>query len=523
MSIAGLAEQIKRAADPGTEPPPNADAWPEPDLTVLQQRREAPKFPLEIFGKLWTQWIKDAAAASACPADYVAAPLLAAGSATIGHARWARATESWIEPPHLWCASVGDSGDGKSPGADAIYRHVTPEIERRMASEFPDKLREAQAAIEVAKAKHEAWKQDVRQAVKDGKTPPSSPPLVPEEPIKPRLVMDDVTHEKVALVLSAVPKGVLMRRDEIAGFLLGMNDYSEAARAFWIEAYGGRQKSVDRVKHPVPINVPRLAVSWHGGIQPERLAQVMREADDGLLARFMWFWPEPVPFSIANKPPAIDLAVTWFDRLRMLELGASDNGPYPLTVPLTRAAVARLEKFGRALQGQKEFAAGLMRSAIGKGRGLILRVSLVLEFLWWSAKDGYEAPPQEISENAVLAAAKFVFEYVMPMAERTYGDAACPEPERNAATLARWIAKTLLKEPSDLKSSESLKEVHVRRLQREIRLPGLRLAEEIHAACEALVEAGWLWRAPGRGGKQRGREAYPVSPRLKGALMRAAQ
>jgi hypothetical protein len=122
-------------------------------------------------------------------------------------------------------------------------------------------------------------------------------------------------------------------------------------------------------------------VSWHGGIQPERLAQVMREADDGLLARFMWFWPEPVPFHIANKPPTGDWAITCFDRLRMLELAAGEHGPLPLMVPLAKAAVARLELVGKLLQEKKETTAGLMRSAIGKARGLALRLSLVLEHL----------------------------------------------------------------------------------------------------------------------------------------------
>jgi Protein of unknown function (DUF3987) len=71
----------------------------------------------------------DAAAAAACPLDYVAAPLLAAASTLIGHARWVRGGETWTEPPHLWCGSVGDSGDGKSPGADVIHRDVLPELD----------------------------------------------------------------------------------------------------------------------------------------------------------------------------------------------------------------------------------------------------------------------------------------------------------------------------------------------------------------------------------------------------------
>jgi hypothetical protein len=131
-----------------------------------------------------------------------------------------------------------------------------PEIERKMTIDFPDQLREAQAAIEIAKAKHENWKSEA------GKTPPQPPSPVPEEPIAPHLVLSDITIERVAVLLArAAPKGVMMTRDELAGWLIGMTAYNDGARAFWIEAHGGRPYRVDRVKHPDPIVVPRLAVS----------------------------------------------------------------------------------------------------------------------------------------------------------------------------------------------------------------------------------------------------------------------
>jgi hypothetical protein len=500
-------EGIRENPEPGGGE--RAGTWPEPDLGVLRlHRRPPPALPLEIFGDRWAQWIKNAARAAACPVDYVAAPLLASASVLIGHARWAHAGGDWKEPPHLWCVSVGDSGDGKSPGGDAIYRRILPEIERSMTVDFPDQLQEAQAAIEAAKARVESWKTDVRKAVKEGRTPPPPPSPVPEEPIAPRLVLSDVTIERIAILLArAAPKGVLMNRDELAGWLLGMTAYNEGARAFWIEAYGGRPFRVDRVKHPEPIVIPRLAVSWHGGIQPARVAEVMRDADDGLLARFVWFWPDPVPFHIAKAPPDTEWAIAAFDRLRTLELASDDGGPRPLMVPLDAAAVQLLERFGQLLQDRKETAAGLMRSAIGKARGLALRLSLVLAYLHWCAEDGYDAPPEFIGEAALLAAAKFVSEYVMPMAERTYGDAACTNTDRNTATLARWIAK------------ERPSEIHVRDMQRKIRLPGLTTADAIHAACKALIEAGWLGQpTASKGFQQRGKEAYPVSPRLKEVL-----
>jgi hypothetical protein len=383
-------------------------------------------------------------------------------------------------------------------------------MERRMLVDFPDRLREAQATIEAAKARAEHWKSEVREAIKAGRTPPAPPAPAPEEPLAPCLMSSDATIERVAMLLTrAAPKGLLMRRDELAGWLRGMSTYNEGARAFWIEAYGGRPYRLDRVKHPEPIIIPRLAVGWHGGIQPARLAEVMRDADDGLLARFMWFWPEPVPFNVASATPEIEWAVTAFDRLRMLELASGKGGdaPQPIMVPLAPSAVQAMVRFGRLLQEEKEISGGLLRSAIGKARGLALRLSLVIEYLRWCAEDGYSAPPEVIGEDTFLVAAKFVAEYILPMAERVFGDAACAAADRNAATLGRWIAR------------ERPKEVHVRHLQREVRLPGLSTAEAIHAACKVLVEAGWLGEPlAGTAFQQRGRAAYPVSPRLPEVL-----
>ncbi len=493
-----------------TEPEP---LQPEaPDLSVLHlHRRPPPPLTLDVFGLHWGRWITEAAAAAACPPDYVAAPLLAAASVMIGNARWAQAAPGWREPPHLWCASVGDSGQGKSPGADLIYRNVLPPMEERIARDFPERLQEYRVRAELSKGLHEAWQKDLRAAQKLGSRLPLPTEMTLEaEPMTPRLIENDVTIEKVAKILAfAAPKGLLMSRDELAGWFLGMTAYNDGARAFWIEAYGGRTYRVERVKHPKPIVIPHFVVGWHGGIQPARLAQVMREADDGLLARFCWFWPEPVPFKLDTTAPNVEFAVEAFDRLRMLEMmPAAEVGsqPNPMMVPLSDEARRHLEKFGCEMQERQAEAGGLLVSALGKARGLALRMSLVLEFLWWAAEDGMASPPIQIGEKAFLAAAVLVGEYLIPMAERVYGDASATPRTRNIATLARWIVKT---RPN---------EVHVRYLQRDVRLPGLSEAATIHEACDGLIEAGWLVAPPIRGIPGRPRVAYAVRPKLWEAL-----
>jgi hypothetical protein len=112
-------------------------------------------------------------------------------------------------------------------------------------------------------------------------------------------------------------------------------------------------------------------------------------------------------------------------------------------------------------------------------------------------------PPRTISARAFAAAALLIGDYFMSMAERVYGDAAATREDRNAATLARWIMR------------EHPNEAHPRHLQREVRLPGLRTADDIHAAAAVLVDADWLRPpAPSTQFGPRARSAYPVNPRL---------
>jgi hypothetical protein len=284
--------------------------WADPDMEVLRlHRRPPPALPLGVFGDAWSRWIEDAADAAACPIDYVAAPLLASASALIGNARWAQATPGWSEPPHLWVGAVGDSGNGKSPGADCLMRDVLPQIEQSMLADFPDRLREWRSRAELAKAAEERWKLEVRDAQKRGALPPLPPAAALEpEPQAPRLRQHDITIEKVATLLAtAAPKGLLIIRDEFAGWIDGMTSYNDAGRAFWIEAYGGRPYRVERQKHPEPIIISRLVVAAYGATQPDKVALLMRGADDGACSHeYCGHGRIRSPFASGERSPAGD-------------------------------------------------------------------------------------------------------------------------------------------------------------------------------------------------------------------------
>ena len=228
----------------------------------------------------------------------------------------------------------------------------------------------------------------------------------------------------------------------------------------------------------------------------------MRTADDGLLGRILWVWPEPVRFRLARQAPGASWAVGALDRLRELDL--QPGTPLaPIMVPLADAACGLMERFGGAMQDRQALAGGLLRSAIAKARGQALRLALVLEMLWWCGDDGIAAPPSQISARAFAAAARLIEYFFLPMAERVYGDAVATEAERNAATLARWIVAT---RPA---------EFDIRHVQQLLRLPGLRTAKQVRAGIGILVEADWLRPpAPDTDAGRHGSALYSVSPRL---------
>jgi hypothetical protein len=119
----------------------------------------------------------------------------------------------------------------------------------------------------------------------------------PDLPERQRVVLGDATIEKQALLAAGNPRGLLMHRDELSGWLASFGRYGsrDADLSFALESYGGRFHTVDRVKHPVPIVIRRLSIGVLGGIQPDKLNEALRGAEDGFIARFLWAWPDVLP------------------------------------------------------------------------------------------------------------------------------------------------------------------------------------------------------------------------------------
>lgn len=132
-----------------------------------------------------------------------------------------------------------------------------------------------------------------------------------------------------------------------------------------------------------------------------------------------------------------------------------------------------------------------------------MRLALVFEHLWWAAKPDGTPEPTCVSRKALGAALDLIEHYVKPMLLRVAGEAALPERDRDAVTLARAI----LNRRPDI--------INAREVRREWRLPGLREPARVDAAIAALVEARWLALVPVPGNDPgRRRKDFRVDPRV---------
>ena len=430
-------------AQPQMKETPFAPSWPEPAPRYLRaELPPAPALPLrDVLGPRLAQWVEDAAEAKGAPIDYAFAAVLAVAGATIGNARWVSPWRGWAEPPVVWAMCIGLPSAGKSPAIDAALQPLC-KAERRLREAAETQRKAWTEKAELARLAEAAWKEAAKAAIKAGETPPDRPTGCDAGPPPhiPRLVVNDATIERLGAILAQQPRGTLQMRDELAGWLEGMQRYSGGGsdRPFWLEAFGGRGFTVERMGRE-PLTIDRLTIGVLGGIQPDRLKTLLfKSDDDGLLARFLPIWPEPAPIRRPQSWADETLMETALERLLSLDVPTDDLGaPRPWFVPFTEDARGLMDDFRRATREWEAKAEGLMLSFLGKLPGMAARLALVLGFLDWAA-DGAEQP-HEITVRHFGRAVHLVEAYLLPMARRAYADAATSKPERAARRLVAII------------------------------------------------------------------------------------
>src|SRR5262249_18724659 len=236
---------------------------------------------------------------------------------------------------------VGESGTGKTPPFKLAMRSVR-ERQRKALERHAEAVKQHEADLARWEKDMAAWKRDNNAG--------ADPPTKPEQPQAERFVASDTTVEALAPILLTNPRGLLLARDELAGWIGSFDRYAGKGRASadaanWLSMFNAESIIVDR-KTGIPrtIYVREAALCISGGATPGilRRALAREHRESGLAARLLPAWPPRKAkrwTELDIDPSAEAEMVRLVDRLYELQPTISDDGEArPVLVRLTPEA-----------------------------------------------------------------------------------------------------------------------------------------------------------------------------------------
>ncbi len=328
-----LRGEIERMADKSEPLQPKsttASTSPAtPSTSSTSSRIEAYRpFPVDALPEPLASFVAETAEAIGCDPAYVALPLVVAAGAAIGTTRRLELKYKYEAPAILWSVIVGESGTSKSPALRSVLEHVR-DRERRLREEYAVERRDYEATVEAYEKERAAWR--------SGKKSGGQPPERPAEPVGRRALVSDATVEALALKLADNPRGLLLARDELAGWFNSLDRYANKAgsgsdESFYLSCYNAEPHTVDRrTGDRREIHVSQAGLWLVGGIQPQilQLALGTTRRQSGLLSRLLLVAPPPLPAKWSERevsPLTRRACHDVLDRLYELEPDADAEG-----------------------------------------------------------------------------------------------------------------------------------------------------------------------------------------------------
>ena len=316
--------------------------WPAP-IPIVSSLPPVLPFEADLLPEALRDYVFDVADRQQSPPDFVAVTALCGLAALIGNRiRIApKQHDDWEVVPNLWGAIIGRPSAMKTPAmrsALAPLYKLQDELRERWQAELKDaEIDDALAGLGAKEAKKRAEK-----AMKSGDRDGARDILAEiaksdgEEPPCPRLVVNDATVEKLGELLNENPRGLLLVRDELPGFLARMErEEYQAERAFYLEAFNGDGRfTYDRIGRGT-VAIENCTLSIIGGVQPARIAPIVRGAisgfsNDGLIQRLqLAVWPDDAAsWTWVDRHPsraARDAYDKVFADLHALQLGSPER------------------------------------------------------------------------------------------------------------------------------------------------------------------------------------------------------
>ena len=432
---------------------------------------EPPAFPVDALPIPFQAFVADQSELMGTDPALMGVAALAAAAACLDdriQIQPKRFVTKYRESARLWVAPIGPPSTKKSPGISAALAPLK-KINAEWLEEWGKIMCTYSKASKEAKAR--------------GDDPPPWPSNLR------RLIVSDATTEALGKILNeAMPRGVLVYRDELSGWIGGMDAYKSGGksvdRPVWLEAYNGGSQQIDRIGRG-HLNIENFSVTLIGGIQPQVIETLRKSTDeDGLWQRFIIV---KVRKAVAeqDRVPDEEAARVYEQILRTLSdikppVNFLDQ-PVNVVVKLSDEAHAiREERAAFHLTIANEHPNQKLSAAAGKWSGLFARLLLVYHCIEVVA-DGAKFIDNDVLVSGATAGrvARLMRDVIIPNALSFYSDADA------SVGLCRDMAATILAKGWERFTVK-------RQLNRSCKSAGNATPFEHKAALSQLETFGWI-------------------------------
>ncbi len=400
-SGADALAEIARGQESASNLLASCQASPEPE--AMQDR---PAFPLDYFPPKIADYCRQVAESHVVDESFAGLPMLAVAATAMGNTFRLQLKKGFIVPPTLWVGIVSPSGTNKSGPLSEVIAPLYQPI-----------------PIE-----------DTENALLN--------------PQGQKAVVSDATLEAVITRLSESPRGLMVFRDELAGWAKSFNAYKKSGgdEQTWLEFWGAKEYHLDRKTNNEQIHIPAASTCVLGGIQPKILVECFDPGKfaSGLVPRLLITCPPASDMYWSEAEVSDDAARVWAEAilwLRKRPFAAFDpnTGRYqPHVLTLTPEAKAHYVDFFNEISGEiagmeNEQARGFASKArVVAGRLMLIHRGLHLASGGYGSMTG---PVELDSAKAGVAWARWALAEQM----RVYGFTSIEYARQQAETLAEAI------------------------------------------------------------------------------------
>jgi len=521
-----LLKQAQNKVDKFIENDVSVDEWPDP-APVQHSLRPVEALPLSIIPEPLQGWIEDTCHRMQCPLDFVATASIVMAGSVIGAGCGVKPKrlDDWLVIPNLWGGAVGrPSVVLKSP---AIEQALSPlaKLEKEAKEDHESECDIYEAELAGYKAMKDAAQTDMKKAYsgksKDGQAYEDAKHFLrtldkPDEPVWKRYKTNDATIEKMAVLLSENPRGILLVRDELVGLLSSWDrEDRQTDRAFFLEAWNGYGSyTSDRIGRGTTYT-ENMCVSIFGGIQPAILLKYLHQAtngyqNDGLIQRLqLLVYPdEPKQWKLVDQFPDLRARDRFTEIIKKLsEMDFTEHGAIKddyTKFPYFRYSDDAQEVFFEWLTELQTIKLQqdddpIMLEHLGKFRSLFPSLALIFHLI--DIADG--DPPANISLEATKKAAAWC-DYLELHARRIYS---------YVSDVGIKAAENLLTKITKGKLQDKFTARDIYRNQWHL----LTDREIVRKAINELIDADCIREEEVKGaiGTGRGKTIYRINPKLE--------